>query len=37
MRKAERLFTKVKTDYPSSTQGTDIDKYINSAKFASKN
>ncbi|MBL4905551.1 MAG: tetratricopeptide repeat protein [Flavobacteriaceae bacterium] len=35
--KAESLFTKIKTDYPSSTQGADIDKYINSAKFASKN
>jgi len=32
--KAETLFTKIKDNYISSDQGRDIDKYINSAKYA---
>ena len=35
--KAETLFSKIKSDYPTSYQGGDIDKHINSAKFAAKN
>lgn len=34
--KAEKLFTKIKENYPTSSQNVDIDKYINSAKFATK-
>ncbi len=32
--KAETLFTTIKDKYPSSQQGRDIEKYINSAKYA---
>jgi tetratricopeptide (TPR) repeat protein len=32
--KAENLFTKIKDEYSSSDQGTDIEKYINAAKYA---
>lgn len=32
--KAEGFFTKIKEKYSKSDQGTDIDKYINSAKYA---
>jgi len=32
--KAESLFTTIKDKYPTSQQGKDIDKYINSAKYA---
>ncbi|MFD0992329.1 tetratricopeptide repeat protein [Tenacibaculum geojense] len=32
--KAEELFTKIKEKYPTTTQGRDIEKYINSAKYA---
>ncbi|MFY9243089.1 MAG: tetratricopeptide repeat protein [Polaribacter sp.] len=32
--KAESLFTKIKEEYPTSDQGTDIDKFINAAKYA---
>lgn len=32
--KAESLFTKIKKNYSKSDQGTDIDKFINSAKYA---
>ncbi len=32
--KAEKLFTKIKNNYSKSEQGKDIDKYINSAKYA---
>ncbi len=35
--KAERFFTEIKTNYSSSTQGRDIEKHINSAKFAANN
>jgi tetratricopeptide (TPR) repeat protein len=35
--KAASLFTQIKDNYPSSVQGRDIDKYISSAEFASKN
>lgn len=34
--KAEKLFTKILTDYPRSTQSIEIEKHINSAKFADK-
>ncbi len=36
-RKAEKFFTRIQTDYPTSTQSIGIEKYINSAKFAAKN
>ena len=32
--KAEKIFTKIKENYPSTDPGKDIDKYINSAKYA---
>lgn len=32
--KAEKLFTTIKTKYPTTQQGKDVDKYINSAKYA---
>lgn len=32
--KAEALFTKIKKNYPTSDQGTDIEKFINAAKYA---
>ena len=32
--KAEKIFTQIKDDYPSSDIGKDIDKYIYSAKYA---
>ncbi len=32
--KAEKLFTKIKDNYSKTDQGKDIDKYINSAKYA---
>ena len=32
--KAEKIFTKIKENYPSTDSGKDIDKYINSAKYA---
>lgn len=35
--KAEKLYIKIKSEYPASTEASDIDKYINSAKFAVKN
>ncbi|GGG99729.1 hypothetical protein GCM10011416_17660 [Polaribacter pacificus] len=35
--KAEKYFSKIKSNYPVSAEGADIDKYIQSAKFASKN
>ena len=35
--KALTLFTKIKSDYPTSTQGANIHQYISSAEFAAKN
>ena len=35
--KALRLFQKIKSEYPTSFQGRNIDKYISSATFANKN
>jgi predicted negative regulator of RcsB-dependent stress response len=35
--KAESYFSKIKSDYIGSPESADIDKYIQSAKFASKN
>jgi len=32
--KAEKMFAKIKENYPSTDSGKDIDKYINSAKYA---
>ena len=32
--KAEKMFAKIKENYPSTDPGKDIDKYINSAKYA---
>jgi len=32
--KAEKMFVKIKENYPSTDSGKDIDKYINSAKYA---
>ncbi|NVJ88190.1 MAG: tetratricopeptide repeat protein [Flavobacteriaceae bacterium] len=34
--KAESLFSKIKQKYPKSEQGTNIDKFINAAKYAAK-
>ncbi|WP_407277249.1 tetratricopeptide repeat protein [Tenacibaculum maritimum] len=33
-RKADKLFTEIKDDFSKSNQGRDIEKYINSAKYA---
>jgi len=35
--KALTLFKKIKSDYPASSQGGNIDQYISSAEFAAKN
>ena len=32
--KAEKMFSQIKDDYPTSDIGKDIDKYIYSAKYA---
>jgi len=32
--KAEKMFTQIKEDYPTSNTSKDIDKYIYSAKYA---
>ncbi len=33
---AEKMFERIKKDYPNSDQGNQIEKYINAAKFAAK-
>ena len=35
--KALTLFKKIKSEYPASYQGGNIDQYISSAEFAAKN
>ncbi len=34
--KAEELFSKIKSNYPKSDQGRDVEKFINAAKYAAK-